>query len=418
MGMLATAPITQFKFAPPSQVRSFLNLPGSFEYLLTGSTSRPRLPDELLCGGGRVKNVVLILIDGWGWKKAFDRELPLVSRISRESSTQIHQLDSGFPTTTAAMLPSLYTGTPPAAHGYVEWRHYEESLGATINILPWRLESDHGQRESLARRGVDPHTILRKGTFFKELKEKGVAGHLVQPHELENSTFNSFIVPPEDATTVYFSNFRRGLDEITRALAAPGEGKLIMLYAMKYDHICHLLGPESAGAKEALKETLNTIDDWYLSVAGQHPGTLLTMTADHGQIHVPLTQWISLPEKAPLLGKYLRKDAAGNFIPMAGSARDRFAYLRSGSEAEALEVVSRQLEGLADVQLVRDMVARGYYGGATPSEQFVRRMGDLCILPHAGCITGWDGAVGKDLGHHGGLSEDEVQIPWIMTALG
>src|SRR6476659_3514524 len=101
MGMLATAPIAQFKFSPPSQVRSFLNLPGSFEYLLTGGTSRPRLPDELLCGGAR-------------WKKAFDRELPLVSRISRESSTQIHQLDSGFPTTTAAMLPSLYTGTPPA----------------------------------------------------------------------------------------------------------------------------------------------------------------------------------------------------------------------------------------------------------------------------------------------------------------
>ncbi len=103
---------------------------------------------------------------------------------------------------------------------------------------------------------------------------------------------------------------------------------------------------------------------------------------------------------------------------MAGSARDRFAYLRAGSEAEALEAVSRQLEGLADVQLVRDMVARGYYNTATPSEQFWKRMGDLCILPHAGCITGWDGAVGKDLGHHGGLSEDEVQIPWIMTGLG
>jgi hypothetical protein len=303
-------------------------------------------------------------------------------------------------------------------HGYVEWRHYEESLGAVINVLPWRLDSDHGQRESLVRRGVDPSTILQKGTFFKELKAKGVTGHLVQPDELQNSTFNSFIVPVEDASTVYYSNFRRGLDQVTAALAAPGERKLIILYAMKYDHICHLLGPGSAGAREALQQTLNTIDDWYLSVAGQYPGTLLTMTADHGQIHVPLTQWFSLPEKAPLLGKYLRKDAAGNYIPMAGSARDRFAYLQPGSEHEAQEVVSRQLEGLADVMLVGEMVAQGYYDSAPPTERFLRRMGDLCILPHAGCITGWDGAVGKDLGHHGGLSEDEVQIPWIMTALG
>jgi hypothetical protein len=406
------------KYAPPSADRSFLALPGTFEYLLTGQTGRLRLADEMLGGAAAsARNVILILIDGWGWRKAFDDSLPFVSRISKNAGTLIRQMDSAFPTTTAAMLPSLYLGESPTVHGYVEWRHYEESLGAMINVLPWRLDSDHGQRESLARRGVDPTTILKRGTFFRELKDKGVAGHLVQPHELQDSTFNSFIVPKEDATTVYYNNLRKGLDQVTAALAGPGERKLILLYAMKYDHICHLLGPESAGAKEALVQTLNEIDDWYLGVAGQHPGTLLTLTADHGQIHVPLTQWINLPEKAPLLGKYLRKDAAGGVVPMAGSARDRFAYLTPGTEAEAREVVARQLDGLADVMLVREMVERGYYGGATPGERFWRRMGDLCILPHAGCITGWDGAVGKDLGHHGGLSADEVQIPWVMTGL-
>jgi predicted AlkP superfamily pyrophosphatase or phosphodiesterase len=241
-------------------------------------------------------------------------------------------MDSAFPTTTAAMLPSLYLGQSPAVHGYVEWRHYEQSLGAMINVLPWRLDSDHGQRESLARRGVEPTTILQRGTFFKELKEKGVAGHLVQPDELQGSTFNSFIVPTEDASTVYYGNLRKGLDRVTAALATPGEERrLIILYAMKYDHICHILGPGSAGAREALQQTLNEIDDWYLGVAGQHPGTVLTLTADHGQIHVPLTQWISLPEKAPLLGKYMRKNANGGLVPMAGSARDRFAYLAPGT---------------------------------------------------------------------------------------
>src|SRR5438552_11868925 len=408
-------PSTGLKYSPPSATESFLALPGTFEYWLTGNTARLRLPDSLLPAAAAAKNAILILIDGWGWKKATDPKLPFVSRIVRDPANLFRPMDSGFPTTTAAMLPSLYTGQPPVVHGYVEWRHYEESIGAMINILPWRLDSDHGQRETLARRGVDPQTILQKGTFFKELKEKGVTGHLVQPNELQNSTFNSFIVPQEDATTVYYANLRKGLDSVTHALQAPGEHKLIILYAMKYDHICHLLGPDSAGAREALQQTLNDVDDWYLSVAGQHPGTLLTVTADHGQIHVPLTQWFSLPEKAPLVGKYLRKDSAGNWIPLAGSARDRFCYLRPGSEEEAQEVVGRELDGLADVMLVRKMLERGYFGSATPSERFVRRMGDLCILPHSGCMTGWDGSVGKDLGHHGGLSEDEVRIPWLVT---
>src|SRR5258707_11054258 len=174
--------IAKPKYAPPSHTASFLNLPGTFEYLLTGNTARPRLPDELLGGSATAttRNIILILIDGWGWKKAFDPSLPLVSRISRDSTTLIRQIDSGFPTTTAAMLPSLYTGQPPVVHGYVEWRHYEESLGAVINVLPWRLDSDHGQRENLIRRGVDPRTILQKGTVFKKLKAKSVIRHPVQ----------------------------------------------------------------------------------------------------------------------------------------------------------------------------------------------------------------------------------------------
>ena len=59
---------------------------------------------------------------------------------------------------------------------------------------------------------------------------------------------------------------------------------------------------------------------------------------------------------------------------MAGSARDRFAYLRPGCEEEARDAVARELDGLADVQLVRDMVARGYYNSVPPSEEFLRRM--------------------------------------------
>src|SRR5258706_9068759 len=157
--------IAKPKYAPPSHTASFLNLPGTFEYLLSGNTSRPRLPDELLGGGATAttKNVILILIDGWGWKKAFDSTLPLVSRISRDSTTLIRQIDSGFPTTTAAMLPSLYTGQPPVVHGYVEWRHYEESLGAVINVLPWPPHSVHRPPENPLPRRRRPRPIPPKG---------------------------------------------------------------------------------------------------------------------------------------------------------------------------------------------------------------------------------------------------------------
>src|SRR3954462_7768982 len=97
---------TKLKYNPPSSTQSFLRLTGTFEHLLTGSSPRPRLPDEFLDGPSAAsKNLILIVVDGWGWKSAFAPTPPLLSRITRQSHTIAREMDSGFPTTTAAMLP-------------------------------------------------------------------------------------------------------------------------------------------------------------------------------------------------------------------------------------------------------------------------------------------------------------------------
>src|SRR5688572_32859167 len=88
------------KFSPPSQTQSFLNLSGTFEYLLTGQTARPRLPDEYPDGpSAAAKNLVLVLVDGWRWKNAFDRTLPFVARITKDRPNRIRPMDRAFATT-------------------------------------------------------------------------------------------------------------------------------------------------------------------------------------------------------------------------------------------------------------------------------------------------------------------------------
>src|SRR5712691_2093770 len=95
-------PSTGLKYAPPSATESFLALPGTFEYWLTGGTSRLRLPDSLLLAAA-AKNVILILIDGWGWKKATDPKLPFVSRIVRDPANLFRPFNGASTTTTAAI---------------------------------------------------------------------------------------------------------------------------------------------------------------------------------------------------------------------------------------------------------------------------------------------------------------------------
>ena len=68
----------------------------------------------------------------------------------------------------------------------------------------------------------------------------------------------------------------------------------------------------------------------------------------------------------------------------------------------------------------RDAVDRNLFGNVKPSEQFLSRIGDILILP-TGHISLWNKGFKKDpgkfLGIHGGLSQEEMMIPFGIARL-
>ena len=41
-----------------------------------------------------------------------------------------------------------------------------------INVLPWRFDADHGQRETLTKVVRDPLTILRRGATSRSSRKR------------------------------------------------------------------------------------------------------------------------------------------------------------------------------------------------------------------------------------------------------
>ena len=69
---------------------------------------------------------------------------------------------------------------------------------------------------------------------------------------------------------------------------------------------------------------------------------------------------------------------------------------------------------------MRDLVAAGYFGDAPPSRRFLDRVGNAVILPRPGRAVWWyeEGRFeSRHPGDHGGLSPDEMEIPFGVLSI-
>ena len=150
--------------------------------------------------------------------------------------------------------------------------------------------------------------------------------------------------------------------------------------------------------------------------------TLFILTADHGQIAVDPSETIYLNLDSAFTGirRYLRQNKENRYLIPGGSSRDMYLYLRPGCLEEAVAFLSPKLEGKAVVAQSSELIELGYFGEQPMSEAFLARVGDLVILPLGGNTVWWYERGYSEFrfrGHHGGLSAQEMFIPFLMLEL-
>ena len=357
-------------------MRTFADLPGRVERL-----ARER------------ERVALVLIDGLG-RRALERHAdhPLLRRIA--SDGEIVPLASQFPSTTTAHLTTLYTGRPVGEHGLYEWRVYEPTLDQVIQPLPF--EADGRPLD------LDPRALVPGPTLFERLAQAGVPCTAVQPGHIWPSRYGSAALAGADVVT-----FER-LEDGVRSLAVP-EG-LAYLYHDGVDAQGHDDGPSSPAFETAARAALDAVE------AGMRRlprGTLLVLTADHGQIDVSPDRLDLLDAAWPGLLDALARDKRGCALPPAGSARDCFLHIAPGRAREVVEELAPRLGDRAEVRLAADLVDAGTFGPV--GSRLRSRLADVCVLPAPGrmaWLAAFPGPERRFRGHHGGLTPEETET-WV-----
>jgi predicted AlkP superfamily pyrophosphatase or phosphodiesterase len=378
-----------------------------------GFASLPRHVQELLSANHH-DAVVLFLIDGFGWR-FFDefQDSAFLQRVTQMGN--VTKLTSQFPSTTTAHVTTIHTGMPVGEHGIFEWYYYEPALDAVIAPL---LHSFSGTpfRDTLKPTGIKPAHLYPTNNLYRLLKKQGVAATIFQHREYTPSTYSDILF--RGASAAGYRTLSEALINLVGKLSEARPPAYFFLYFDRIDGIGHEYGPQSIQLTAEIQTFLLTMETVFLkAMTGLKRKVVFLLTADHGQVETDPQTTIFINRDPSFAGieKFLRTNQKGEMLVPAGSARDFFLYIKPDLLDEAQGFLASRLEGRADVRRVPEMMAEGYFGPVI-SPEFHARAGDLVILPYRGESVWWfekDRFEQKFRGHHGGLTEQEMEIPLI-----
>lgn len=390
----------------------FARIPATVERLLTGAGGQP-LPAAALAGlAPRHDTVILLLVDGLGWRFFAPRaeRYPALRRFLDQGV--VSRLTTMFPSTTAAHVTTIHTGLDPAASGVYEWFFYEPGLDRIIAPLLYSFAGDHGRETLLAAR-PNPEELFPRDTLYRRLAAAGVRSTIFQHVSYARSPFTRAVCA--GAETVGFRTVAEALALLAGRLATQQGPAYYQLYIDTVDTVSHVYGPDAPEVAAEIDAVLTAIDHTlHPALAALGRPALLLLTADHGQIAIEPEHALLVDRLVPELPAATPAGADGRPLLPGGSSRDLFLYLRPPHIDAVHAALARALAGRAEVHRCADLAAAGMFG-PEPSPTFLARLGNLVVLPYPGETVWWDDRrfPVRFRGSHGGLSEEEA---WTQIA--
>ena len=360
---------------------------------------------------GEVRTVVLVLLDGVGYLHLRplleDENTPFGLLASRG---RFAPLTSVFPSTTMTALTSLWTGRTPGDHGFLGSRLLLPEYGVLANML--KLAPAAGGRPGeLLEWGLVPEQFVPGPHVAQTLSAAGVrsVAHLYGPH-IGGGLSRIFLRGVERMEGyVGFSDMWSNVREtVVRRTSQP---LLVNVYWTGTDDVAHEYGPDGERFQAALRDLGRSMqEDFIERLAGSaREGTVLIITADHGQIATPEGSEVYLSDHP-----YLREML---LLPPSGETRASYLYVRPGQAEHAAHYVG---EHLADQFLLLETdgaIAAGLFGGSGVSPSLRGRLGDFLLLARGNSSLVPAGGKAAYRGHHGSLTAEEMMVPLVMARL-
>ena len=331
----------------------------------------------------------IFLVDGLG-QNAIDNFADKYVNI--KNLFQHSQLQATFPSTTATSLTSLGTGRKPGEHGMVGYTMRVPHSGPPerlLNALKWDER-------------VDPLIWQPHETLFERASREGISVSSVAAKRFENTGFTRAAFRGgeylgSNSADELIDNAARGLKR---------ERSFVYLYVNDVDEASHLEGFGSPRFHIALTKVNELIGRLQRELPR---GTRLWVSADHGMVN---------REEICVIGK--DNNLLTDVVLLGGEPRARYLYVTPENQ-EAIRKRWSEYFGEKISIFSRDEAISAGLFGTNVAVNVHERIGDLIVIAHGNLILvemERESHQSAMVGHHGGTSLAEIEIPLLMAACG
>lgn len=414
----ALAPwLTAGQVAPRYGGRSLANLPPTIGSLLGvrhGWVAPPLLPSLRQGWEEPVERVVLLLLDGIGWRRMWEhvtRHDPAFPEFLAAHGGHVVPITSVSPSTTSVATTTLWcNGAAPAEHGLLGFSALLPSQQIVANLLFWHpVIPDPSRGPSLNAWGLEPETFLPVPGIAEVLAAGGVRTTALMPADIHQSPLSRMQM--RGAEVHGFDGAADGWARIEQWLLHEAGPGYLYAYDPRFDTASHRDGPESPAWSPLWSEVRAALERLLQRLpARARRRTLLLVTADHGHAYTP-------PAARHLLADHLRILPWLRYPP-GGEPRHIYLYVKPSAVEEMDQYLHRHLE--KDFQILRGTAAldAGLYGPPTRRHpEAEQRLGDRILIARGQSML-WTGDPALVIpGMHGALDPEEMIVPLIAFPL-
>ena len=202
--------------------------------------------------------------------------------------------------------------------------------------------------------------------------------------------------PPSAVTIGNFDGVHAGHRELMRRTV-----RLALELGVKPSALTFHPHPATVVAPERIPRLLSTPDERCALMAAEGIEQVLIMPFDESISHLS-------PEE------FFRRVLV---VPYSGEARAAYLHCFDGGDGEAQRAIQDALGADYVVLRTKDAVAAGLFGTGQPAPESLARLGHLFVIPRGAHYLDRRNLRRKLRGRHGGLSPEEMLVPWLAARL-
>lgn len=394
---------------------SFYNILPTIFALFGKDLGKPTLPQEIYQAYvGRNKKVILFLIDGFGFDQfiRLSKELPFLKNFTRGGN--IYPITSIFPSTTSAALTTIHSGLTPQEHGLMEWYLYFDEIDQVIQTLPFSPVGRMQPPEALQMIGVNPQILFSGKTIYSKFKDEGIVPYLFLEEKYLQSSYTR--LTSQDANIITWRQLNDLILSLQQIVTNGTSPFCAGVYLDLLDHTEHQFGKFSDQYFVEAKNLFKRLQKEFIEKIDPElaQDLIILITADHGQININPSDTVYLNDFPEITENLALSQNNKKILPW-GSPRDLFLKIKDDKIEEVFSFLKKKFEDKALIIKSKKAFEQGFFGAGLPHPKFFDRIDDLLIIPFGNQTIWYEYLSGERLvfkGCHGGLSEEEMLIPF------